>query len=68
MKRKEDIQKPKELNSWDFSDRIQVPDGYDLKTIPDMTRDNMQTLIEEHNHLVRVVLRICQEKQIIFEI
>ena len=43
-----------ELDSWDFKDRIEVPDGYDMTSIPDLTRDNFIKLIEEHNKLVRV--------------
>jgi len=46
---------PKELTDYDFIDTIQVPDGYDLKSIPDITRDNFQILIDEHNKLVRIV-------------
>jgi len=43
---------PKELASFDFSDTVQIPNRCDFKTIPDLTRDNFQTLIEEHNNLV----------------
>ena len=55
------MKQPKELNSWDFSDTIQVPDGYDMTDIPDITRNNFQKLIDEHNNLVEVVnLLLCK--------
>lgn len=44
-----------ELTAYNFTDTIQVPDGYDLKTIPDLTRGNFQQLIDEHNKLVRAI-------------
>ena len=46
------MKKPETLDGWSFSDTIQVPDGYDMTSIPDLTRDNFQRLIEEHNNLV----------------
>lgn len=46
------MKKPTVLGGWDFPDRIQIPDGYDMTSIPDLTRDNFQKLIEEHNNLV----------------
>ena len=60
------MKKPEELTSYDFYDRIQVPDGYDLITIPDLTRDNFQTLINEHNNLVECFNKLCDIKQITF--
>lgn len=54
------MKKPEELDGRDFGDRIQVPDGYDLKSIPDMTRDNFQTLIDEHNNLVEAFNAMAQ--------
>jgi len=47
------MEKPNELTDYDFRDTLQVPSGYDLETIPDLTRDNFQTLIDEHNKLVK---------------
>jgi hypothetical protein len=52
MKDKEYI---KVLTSYDFKDTISVPDGYDLKIIPDITRDNFQILIDEHNKMAEFV-------------
>jgi hypothetical protein len=45
----------KVLTSYDFKDTISVPDGYDLKRIPDITRDNFQILIDEHNKMAELV-------------
>ena len=45
----------RELTEFDFVDTIQVPDGYDMTSIPDLTRRNFQTLIDEHNKLVRAI-------------
>ena len=46
------MKKPEELGSFQFSDCIPEPDGYDTKFIPDLTRRNFQILIDEHNNLV----------------
>lgn len=54
------MQKPKHLTDWDFPDTIQVRDGYDMTSIPDLTRENMNFLIEEHNNLVAVVNMLCE--------
>ena len=49
------MKRPKELRSRDFSDTIQEPNGWDMTEIPDLTRNNFQKLIDEHNNLVEVV-------------
>lgn len=54
------MKKPEKLIGWDFPDRIQVPDGYDMTSIPDLTRDNFNKLIEEHNNLVEVVNKLME--------
>ena len=46
------MKKPQVLDGWDFPDKIQIPDGYDMTSIPDLTRDNFNKLIIEHNILV----------------
>jgi hypothetical protein len=61
------MKQPKELTDWDFSDTIQVPDGYDMTSIPDLTRRNFQTLIDEHNNLVEVVNMLCEKRGIVFD-
>ncbi len=49
------MRKPKILTSWDFPDTVEKPDGYDTKSIPDITRDNLQVLIDEHNNMVEII-------------
>ena len=46
------MKKQKELSGWDFPDTIRAPNGYDMESVPDLTRDSFQYLIEEHNNLV----------------
>ena len=46
------MKKPEELNEWNFSDNHAEVNGYDLKYVPDLTRDNFNTLVDEHNNLV----------------
>jgi len=60
------MKQPKELSSWDFSETIEVRDGYDTKSVPDITRNNLNTLIDEHNNLVKVVNLLCEKHHIIF--
>ena len=60
------MKKPIELTDWSFPDTIQVPDGYDMSTIPDMTRGNFQVLIDSHNNLVECFNKLCEYKQVTF--
>ena len=57
------MKEPKEITSYDFSETIQVQSYYGMKTVPDMTRDNFQALIDEHNNLVEVVNAIREKLQ-----
>jgi len=41
-----------ELTVYDFKDRVQIPEGYEYISVPDITRDNFQVLIDSHNELV----------------
>ncbi len=49
------MKRPEKLTNWDFPDTIHVPDGYNMETIPDLTRANFQILVEHYNELVQVV-------------
>jgi len=60
------IKKPEYLTDWNFSDTVTIPDGYNLNNVPDMTRDNFNTLIEEHNNLVTVVNLLCEKAGVEF--
>lgn len=52
---------PTELYTWDFPHTTQVPDGYDMKSVPDLTRGNLLVLIEAHNELVRVIRELVPD-------
>ena len=62
LQKENKMRKPKILTSWDFPDTVEKPDGYDTKSIPDITRDNLQVLIDEHNNMVEII------KALFFEI
>jgi len=55
------MNKPEELDSWDFPDTKRVPDGYNLKTVPECTNDNFLVLLREHNNLVAVVNELAEK-------
>ena len=61
------MNRPKELTDWDFPNTIQVPDGYYMTEIPDLTRANMNFLIDEHNKLVEVINVLCEKLNIEFD-
>jgi len=61
------MKRPEELTQWDFIDTIQIACGYDMTTIPDITRDNFQKLIDEHNNLVAVVNLLADKFNIEFD-
>jgi len=50
---------PKELYGWDFPDTDMVPDGYGMKQIPALSRDNFNLLVTEHNKLVELIEVLC---------
>lgn len=43
------------LDGWDFPHTVDVPDGYNTKEIPDISRENFNKLLKEYNNLVEVV-------------
>jgi hypothetical protein len=47
--------KPKEISRWDLPSTTIVPDGYDMRTVPEATKENMELMVREHNNLVSVV-------------
>jgi hypothetical protein len=61
------MKKPEELDGWNMPHSIQVPEGYDMTDIPDMTRENFNKLIDEHNNLVEIVNLLCDKQGIILE-
>lgn len=43
------------LSSWDFKDTKSIPDGYDRKSIPEATPENMVVMMDKINHLIKIV-------------
>jgi len=52
------------LDGWSFPDTISVPDGWDRTQLPDLTRDNFNRLIEEHNKLVLIIQELTAYKRV----
>ena len=50
--------KVKELSTWNLPDTVSKPDGYDRKTLPEATSDNMLIYMEKINELVKEVNRL----------
>ena len=50
--------KVKELSTWDLPDTVSKPDGYEIKTLPEATSDNMLIYMEKINELVKEVNRL----------
>jgi len=44
-----------DLSVWDFYNTKQIPDGYDHKTIPEATPENMVIMMEKINELTKAV-------------
>lgn len=61
------MKQPKKLADRDFPDIGYVPDGYDMIGVAEMTRENFNVLIEEHNNLVDVVNILCEKRGIVFD-
>ena len=44
-----------QLTKWDFPDTIMINDGYEMVTVPDLTRENFNILFDKVNELIEVV-------------
>lgn len=44
-----------EISVYDFPNTITVPDGYDDKTVPSPTWENMEFLMEKYNEVVKYI-------------
>jgi hypothetical protein len=47
-----------ELSTWNMPDTVSKPDGYDMKTLPEATADNMVIMMDKINQLVKEVNRL----------
>jgi hypothetical protein len=48
------------LSLWDMQ-TYQEQDGYDRKSMPKLTSENMKMIIDSHNNLLRVVAHLCRK-------
>ena len=51
----------KELSVWDLPDTKNEPDGYNLKTVPDMSARNIGVLVEKINEVIQVINKLSSE-------
>ena len=50
----------KKLSTWDLPDTVSKPDGYDRKTLPEATSENMMIYMNKINELTEVVNRLTE--------
>ncbi len=60
------MKKPEEINVWDLC-CDQEPDGYYMKDVPALRKENIAHIIEKHNELVQVVILLSEKLGIEFE-
>ena len=51
-----------ELRAWNMPDMVSKPDGWDRKTLPEATADNMQIMMDKINELVKTVNSLTDKK------
>jgi hypothetical protein len=61
------MDKPEIISVWDLPDTKSVPDGYDNKTVADLSARNVQYMIEQHNKLAWTVLELADRAGIKFD-
>lgn len=49
------MQRIEKLESWDFPDTRPLRDGYDVKTVPDMSAANISILMDKINEIIDTV-------------
>ena len=54
------IEKPQRISYWDLPDTIMIEDGYDREAAPDLTKENIKYIIDQHNNLVDTVQEIIE--------
>jgi hypothetical protein len=47
-----------EISVWDLPDIKEIPDGYDRKSVPDISARNIAILMEKINEVIRAVNQI----------
>ena len=53
----------KKISVFDLPDTVMIPDGYDMKSVPDITQRNITYIIKEHNNLVDIVNLLLKNGQ-----
>ncbi len=61
MKHKRKMELVKEL--WSFPDTVHKHDGYDMKTLPEATADNMEILMNKINELIQEVNELKERNE-----
>lgn len=56
--------RPRQISYFTDVETHQVPDGYDRKTRPDVSSNNIHYIIQEHNKLVEVVNKLLTASNI----
>lgn len=57
----------RELSAWNMPDTVSKPDGWDRKTLPEATADNMQIMMVKINELVQTVNRLTEANKHLIE-
>ncbi|MCB0446294.1 MAG: hypothetical protein KDD03_02075 [Gelidibacter sp.] len=50
----------RELSAWDMPDTVSKPYGWDRKTLPEATADNMHIMMGKINELVKTVNKLTE--------
>lgn len=61
------MKRVKELCEWDFPDIVEEVDGYNIKSIPELSRKNMNVLIKAHNELLTLVNKLADDYGVVFD-
>lgn len=52
-----------EISKWDFPNTTLEPEGYDMKSVPELSRRNFEFLTERLNEVIRQVNELTEENQ-----
>ncbi len=53
----------KKLDTWSLPNTVQKPDGYDQKTLPEATANNMLIFMDKINELTDAVNSLLQDRE-----
>jgi len=49
-----------ELTWWDYPDTKQIPDGYESKSVPEATPENMVVMMDKINELTKTINQLLR--------